>query len=69
MFVVNNLKISTKMEDNLDSVSDLITKLCVKFAKNLNGSHHKNVKRLKRKCYEILLSKSGTEIEPPKGLF
>lgn len=55
------------MEDNSNSIYKLITKLSEKFANRLSGSQHKNVRRLRRKCYEILLSKSQTEIEAPKG--
>lgn len=56
------------MEDNSNSIYNLITKLSEKFASRLNGSQHKNVRRLRRKCYEIFLSKCQEEIEPAKGL-
>lgn len=56
------------MEDNSNSIYSSVTKLSEKFAHRLNGSQHKNVRRLRRKCYEILLSKSQEEIAPSKGL-
>lgn len=55
------------MGEESDSVYSLITKLCEKFTGRLEGSFQKHRKRLRSKCYAILLSKC--ELEQPNGMF
>lgn len=55
------------MDDNSNSIYNLVTELSEKFASRLNGSQRKNIRRLRRKCYEILLTKRDREIEPQTG--
>ncbi|KAK5641064.1 hypothetical protein RI129_009611 [Pyrocoelia pectoralis] len=53
------------MNCNLDSIYDLITKLCEKYS-SLNSNlcpSNENVKKLRKKCYEILLSKNTSSVE------
>lgn len=45
--------------DSSNSVFDLLTKLCQKFAKNASGKSSKSIKKLRAKSYELLLSKQG----------
>lgn len=59
------------MEDSVDSsnsVFDLLTKLCQKFAKNASGKSSKSIKKLRAKSYGLLLSKQGV-VEDVHGNF
>uniref|UniRef100_A0A1Y1L2S9 Gamma-tubulin complex component 6 n=2 Tax=Photinus pyralis TaxID=7054 RepID=A0A1Y1L2S9_PHOPY len=53
------------MDCNLDSIYDLITKLCEKYASlNQNsGRSGENIKKLRKKCYEILLSRNTSSVD------